>query len=480
MTDQRTATLRQASALALDSPSFPAGPRSGDGPARGRADGTGHEGPAELPETRYARTSDDVRVAYQVHGRGPLDLVATFGPASHLEIVWEDPAATRLLERMGSFARVIRFDRRGTGLSDPTNGPPSVEQYCEDLLAVLRAVGVERPALYGEGEAGRMLAYFAATRPERTAALVLYGTSASGADVITADRRAMILDVLEEHWGEGGLLPLYAPSVADDPGFRRWWARFERGAATHAAARSLLEVSSQTDVSDILGDIHAPTLVLHRTGDSLVDVAHGRAMAERIPGARFVELAGSDHLGFVGEIEPLLGEAEEFLTGGRRRREPERMLATVMFTDIVESTVRAAEVGDRRWRDLLDAHDRIVRAQLERFDGREVKTVGDGFLATFALPSAAVRCAKAIRAAVGELGLDVRAGLHLGECELIGDDVGGLAVHIAARVMGIAGTGEVLVSGTVGEAAAGSGCELDERGVEVLRGVPGEWRILSA
>jgi class 3 adenylate cyclase len=436
--------------------------------------------PTTVPETQYARAGDDVRIAYQVHGEGPLELVAVFGPASHLEIVWEHPAAARLLERMGSFARVIRFDRRGTGLSDPTSAPPSVDEHAQDLLAVLHAVGAERPALYGEGDAGRMCAHFAAAHPERVAALVLFGTSASGASVITPERREAILEVIEEHWGEGGFLPLFGPSVAADPAFRRWWARFERGAATHVAARTLLEVASRTDVNDALSCIEAPTLVLHRSGDTLVDVALGRELAERIPGARFVELPGIDNVGFLGDSDPLLDEVEEFLTGGRQRREPERVLVTVLFTDIVEATGRATEVGDRRWRDLLDAHDQIVRTQLDRFGGREVKTTGDGFLASFELPSAAVRCARAIRAAVGELGLEVRAGLHTGECELMGEDLGGLAVHTGARVAGLAGSGEVLVSSTVCQACAGAEWEFTDRGRHRLKGLPGEWQLFAA
>jgi class 3 adenylate cyclase len=433
-----------------------------------------------LPETRYARAADGTRVAYQVHGEGPLDLVAAFGPASHLEIVWEPAAAARLLDRLGSFARVIRFDRRGTGLSDPTSAPPTVDEYADDMLAVLDEVGAERPALYGEGDAGRMCASFASAHPERTAALVLFGTSASGASVITPERRDLILDIIEEHWGEGGFLPMFGPSVADDQAFQRWWARFERGAATHAAARALLEVGSRTDVSEALADIRVPTLVLHRSGDTLVDVALGREVAEQIPGARFVELPGIDNIGFLGDSDALLDEVEEFLTGDRRPRAPERVLATVLFTDIVQATDRAAQIGDRRWRDLLDEHDTIVRAQLERFGGREVKTIGDGFLASFELASAAVQCACAIRAGVAELGLELRAGLHTGECELIGDDLGGLGVHIGARVAAIAEPGEVLVSSTVCQAAAGSDCEFRARGRHRLKGVPGRWQLYAA
>jgi class 3 adenylate cyclase len=433
-----------------------------------------------LPETRYARAGDDIRIAYQVHGEGPLDLVAAYGPAAHLEVEWENPALARFFERLGSFARVVRFDRRGTGLSDPTSRPPTLEEYVDDMCAVLEAVGVDRPALYGGGDAGRMCLSFAAKHPERARALVTFGTSARGADVLTPERREAFLDLIDEHWGEGGFLPLFGPSAADDPAFKRWWSRFERAAATHAAARALVEVALQSDVSDLLPHIRAPTLVLHRADDALVDVALGRELAEAIPDARFVELPGIDNIDFLGDSDALLEEVEHFLTGTRRDREPDRALATILLTDIVESTNRAAGVGDRRWRDLLHAHHRIVRAQLERFEGREVNTIGDGFLAIFELPSAAVRCARSIRAGLSEIGLDVRAGLHTGECELIDDDVSGLAVHIAARIGALAGPGEVLVSGTVWQTSAGSEWEFADRGVHRLRGVPGEWRVFAA
>ena len=431
-----------------------------------------------LPATRYARAGGDVRIAYQVHGEGPLDLVVAYGPASHLEVEWENPALARFFERLGSFARVIRFDRRGTGLSDPTSRPPTLEQYIEDMCAVLEAVGAERPALYGGGDAGRMCLFFAAKYPERARALVTFGTSPAGTDVLTPERRHAFLDLIDEHWGEGRFLPLYGPSAADDPAFQRWWLRFERAAASHAAARALVEVES--DVRDLLPEVRVPTLVLHRSDDALVDVGLGRELAEAIPGARFVELPGVDNIDFLGDSEALLDEVEHFLTGERQEREPDRMLATILLTDIVESTNRAANLGDRRWRDLLDAHDRIVRTQLERFGGREVKTIGDGFLAIFELPSAAVRCARSIRSALSQIGFDVRAGLHTGECELIEDDVGGLAVHIAARIAALADPGDVLVSSTVCHTAVGTEWEFADRGEHQLRGVPGEWRVFAA
>ena len=431
------------------------------------------------PETRYAR-SGEVQLASQVHGEGDIDLVLVGGPASHLDVIWEDPGARRYLERLGDFARVVRFDRRGTGLSDPISGPPTLEQQADDLAAVMDAVGLPRAALLGDGDGGRLCALFAATRPERVSALCLYGTSASGAEVVTPERQREFGEVIEDHWGEGGLMALYAPSVADDPAFTRWWKRFERASTTPHTARGLLAMLAESDLRPRLTEIRAPTLVLHRSGDTLVPVDAGRRLAEGIPGARFVELEGIDNLSFAGDAAELVGEVEEFLTGGRGRREPERVLATVLFTDIVDSTRRAAELGGQRWRDLLAAHDEVVRRELARYDGREVKTTGDGFLARFELPRTAVRCARSIRTSLVELGLEVRAGIHTGECELIGDDIGGLAVHIAARLCALAPADEILVSGTVADIVVGSALELEDRGIHSLRGVPAEWRVLAA
>ena len=431
------------------------------------------------PDTRYAR-SGDVQIAYQIHGEGAIDLVMVGGPASHLDVLWENPGACRYLERLGAFARVVRFDRRGTGLSDPISGAPTLEQQADDFEAVMDAVGLERAALFGDQDGGRLCTLFAATRPERVTALALYGTSARGAEVVTPERRQQLLTVIEEHWGEGSLLPIWAPSVAEDPAFARWWKRFERASTTPHTARGLLSMLAETDLRPQLSRIEAPTLVLHRSGDALVPVEAGRRLAEGIPGARFVELEGVDNLSFAGDIDALVDEVEEFLTGGKARREPERVLATVLFTDIVDSTRRAAEVGDLRWRDMLAAHDDLVRHELARHGGREVKTMGDGFVARFDLPAAAVRCAKAIRAGLAELDLEVRAGIHTGECELIGDDLGGLAVHITARLLGLAQGEEILVSGTVRDIVVGSSLELTDRGTHSLRGVPGEWQVSAA
>ena len=431
------------------------------------------------PDTLYAR-SDGVQIAYQVYGEGPIDLVLVGGPASHLDVIWENAGACRYHERIGHFARVVRFDRRGTGLSDPISGQPTLDQQADDLGTVMDAVGLERAALLGDGDGGRLCALFAATRPERVTALVLYGTSASGEEVVTPERREELLRIIEEHWGEGGLLPLWAPSLAGDAAFTQWWKRFERASTTPQTARGLLAMLAESDLRPYLSSIRAPTLVLHRSGDTLVPVEAGRRLAEAIPGARLVELPGIDNLSFAGDVDELTDEIEEFLTGGKARREPERVLATVLFTDIVDSTRRAAELGDLRWRDLLAAHDELVRRELDRHGGREVKTVGDGFLAQFELPAAAIRCAKAARAGLSELGLQIRAGIHTGECELIGDDLGGLAVHIGARLTALAQGDEIIVSGTVRDIVVGSAIELADRGVHSLRGVPGEWRVFSA
>ena len=435
--------------------------------------------PSTLHETRYARAGD-VQIAYQVHGEGPLDAVWVGGPGGHLELMWENPGADRLLERTGRFARVVRFDRRGTGLSDPVAGAPTLEQQADDLAAVMDAADVERAALIGEGDGARLCILFAATRPERVSALVVYGAAAHGGAVLTEGRRDQLLEIIDERWGQGELLSLWAPSRADDPAFQRWWCRFERAAASPRTARQLLALASETDVGHLLGDIRVPTLVLHRRDDTLVPVKLGRELSEKIAQATFVELSGTDHLSLAGDVDEYIDEVEEFLTGEREPREPDRILATVLFTDIVGSTRRAAELGDRRWRELLATHDEVVRRELARHGGEEVKTVGDGFLVRFELPVGAIRCAQAIRATLADVGLEVRAGLHTGQCELIGDDVGGLAVHIAARLVALGDAGEILVSGTVKDIVVGSGIELADRGHHSLRGVPGEWRVFSA
>jgi class 3 adenylate cyclase len=428
------------------------------------------------PPVRYAK-SRDVGIAYQVVGEGPIDLALVGGPASNLDLLWEEPLVVRNIERLASVSRFILHDRRGTGLSDPVSAPPTLEQQMDDLMAVLDAVGSERCALYGQSDGGRMCAMFAGTHPERTSALVLFGVSASGAEVITPDVGRTILDAIEEHWGEGNLLPLWGPSLAEDERFRRWWTRYERASMSPAMARQILKMVLETDIRGILPAIRVPTLVVHRREDRLVPVELGRELADAIPEATFVEIEGTDQFSFSQNADELADIVEEFLTGARQEPESDRVLATIMFTDIVGSTEVAARLGDRRWRALVEAHDGAVRGALDRFRGREVKTLGDGFLALFDGPARGIRCARRIVSATQDFGVGVRAGLHTGECEVVNGDVSGMAVNIAARVGALAHGGEVLVSRTVKDLVVGSEIVFTDRGPHPLKGVPGEWQL---
>jgi class 3 adenylate cyclase len=434
------------------------------------------------PENRYAK-SGDVNIAYQVVGEGPLDLVLIPGFVSHLDIDWDGPGNSHFLRRLASFSRLIRFDKRGTGLSDRPGGLPDLETRMDDVRAVMDAVGSERAALLGYSEGGPMSVLFAATYPERTAALVLYGTYAKRHEpdddypwVATREERLAYADEIERGWGEEADLGTMAPNA--DESLVRWWRARARASASPGAAKALILMNSQIDVRDVLPAVQAPTLVLHRAGDRDSRLEEGRYIADRIPGARFVELEGEDHVPFINP-DQIVDEVEEFLTGVRRGPEPDRVLATVLFTDIVGSTERATEVGDRAWRDLLERHHAVVRTALARFQGREVDTAGDGFLATFDGPARAIRCAGAIRSSVRDLGLEVRSGLHTGECELLGDKVAGVAVHTGARVAALARPGEILVSRTVKDLVAGSGIDFEERGEHELKGVPGEWQLYA-
>ncbi len=431
------------------------------------------------PPTRYAR-SGDARLAFQVIGEGPPDVVLVGGPASHLDLQWEDPETARAWRRYAGFARLITVDRRGTGLSDPVDRPPTLDQQMDDLDAVLGAVGVGRVALIAVGDGG-LCATYAATHPERVSALVLVNIAVAGALVIDEERREQMLDLIENHWGEGRFVELYAPERArEDPQFAEWWARFERSSVSPAIARRLVDMTGQVDLSGVLPAIRVPTLVLYRNGNPLTPPAAARAVADAIPNARFVEAAGVDLYFWPGAEDREIDLIEEFLTGRRQQRAPDRVLATLLFTDIVRSTERAAEVGDQAWRALLDRHNGVVRGALARHRGREIKTLGDGFVATFDGPARAVRCAQDVVEQLEALGLSVRCGLHTGECELLDGDIGGIAVHIGARVAALAGAGEVLVSRTVKDLVAGSGIGFDERGSHTLRGVPGEWALYSA
>ncbi|HEY1593126.1 MAG TPA: adenylate/guanylate cyclase domain-containing protein [Solirubrobacteraceae bacterium] len=440
------------------------------------------------PPTRYAQ-SGDTSVAYQVVGDGPIDVVLVLGFATHVELQWELPAFARFFERLGSFSRLILFDKRGTGLSDPVAEVPTLEQRIDDVRAVMDAAGSERAALFGISEGGPMSALFAATHPARVTHLVLHGAMgrtteapdypwASSADSL----REAANEFIAPYWGVDarGTLELFAPSLAEDPLTVELTGRMERSAASPAMVRQIFEMFLDIDVRAILPSIQAPTLVLHRRSDRVVNRRAGRELAARIPGARYVELPGVDHLPWAGDPEPVLGEIEEFLTGTRSRPEPDRVLATVMFTDIVGSTERLAELGDARWRELLSAHHAAVRRELTRFRGREVKTLGDGFLATFSGPARAIQCGRAIADSARALGLEVRVGLHCGEVELIGDDVGGVAVHLAARVGALAASGEVLTTSTVRDLVAGSGLEFADRGERQLKGIDQPWRLFAA
>jgi class 3 adenylate cyclase len=431
------------------------------------------------PEIRYAR-SDDTYIAYQVLGHGPLDMVFVPGFISHLEHYWEAPPIVRFMQRLASFSRLILLDKRGTGLSDRVAGIPTLEQRMDDVRAVMDTVGSERAVVFGISEGGPMSALFAATYPDRTSALIMYGAFPSFSYWIpTPEALDQLLTMIGQGWGTGVTLPLFAPNLTEDEPFKHWWARFERLGASPGAVSALMRMNSEINISPVLQAIHVPTLILHRTEDTNVDVEASRFMAERIPGAKYVELSGRDHAPVVGDPDAILDEIEEFLTGTRLGAEPDRALLTVMFTDIVGSTDRAVDLGDRRWRDLLDSHQMVVRRELARHRGDEVNTTGDGFLATFDGPARAIRCAISIREELRKLGIQIRVGLHTGECELLGDDIGGVAVHIGARVEARAMPGEVLVSSTVKDLVVGSGLQFEDRGTHTLKGIPDEWRLFA-
>lgn len=437
----------------------------------------------DAPKTRYAK-SGDLHIAYQVLGDGPFDLVFVPGFVSHLEFEWEEPQFARFFQRLASFSRLIRFDKQGTGLSDRPPGLATLEQRMDDVRAVMDAVGSEKAALFGVSEGGPMSLLFAATYPERTSALVLYGSYARRAWAsdhpfgYTEQELQRVLEALERDWGGPTGTEIWAPSRLGDEGFGRWRANYLRLAASPGAALAIMRMNMEIDVRHILPSIRLPTLIVHRTGDRNIRVDQARFMADHIPGARLVELSGIDHTFYV-DPDPIVDEVEEFLTGVRHGAEPDRVLATVLFTDIVGSTEKAAELGDRRWRDLLANYHSMVRREISRFRGREIDTAGDGFLATFDGPARAVHCASAVSDGVRPLGVQVRAGLHTGECEVMGEKLGGIAVHIGARIAALAKPGEVLVSSTVKDLVAGSGLRFEDCGLHALKGVPGEWRLFA-
>jgi class 3 adenylate cyclase len=423
-----------------------------------------------------------MHIAYQVVGEGPVDLVWVPTWIWQVEHVWEEPSVAKLFKRLASFSRLIMFDRRGTGLSDPVLDALTLEEQMDDVVAVMDAVGSERAAVFAMLEAGSMASLFAATHPERTSALLLYEaiprmTAAPGYEwPLTREEREDAAEAIRADWGSGARV-LGLTTGAPDERLREWAGRLERLAASPATAAALTRMHNETDVRAVLPSIQAPTLVLHRRGDRNIDIRHSRYIADVVPGARFVELPGHHTLPFGPGQDALIEEIQEFLTGARQPPEPERVLATVMFADIVDSTRTAAELGDRRWRELAESFDQAVSGELGRHRGRSIKSLGDGFLATFDGPARAIRCAVALRDAARERGLELRTGLHTGEVELIGADVGGIGVHIGARVVAFADPGEVLVSGTVKDLVVGSRIGFRDRGDRELKGVPGRWRL---
>jgi pimeloyl-ACP methyl ester carboxylesterase len=436
---------------------------------------------AEVSETRYAK-SGDIHIAYQVIGKGPLDLVYVPGFVSHLEHQWQNPRWAHMLRRLASFSRLIMFDKPGTGLSDRLAAIPTLEQRMDDVRAVMDAVGSERAAFFGVSEGGPMSILFAATYPQRTSALVLYGTYARRMWApdhpwgrTEADMHA-ILERMERDWGKDANLGLWAPSVANNEEICRAVATYYRLAASPGAALTVMRLTTEIDVRNVLPAVRVPTLVMHRSGDRVTRIEQGRYLAEHIRNAKLVELAGDDHIPSIGDGDAVIDEIEEFLTG-IRPTDTDRVLATILFTDIVGSTERAITLGDRRWRELLEQYYAVARRELLRFRGREIDTAGDGLFAAFDGPARAIRCACRVRDEVRPLGIDLRSGLHAGECEVLGEKISGIAVHIGARVAASAAAGEVLVSNTVKDLVAGAGIRFESRGTHVLKGVPGEWPL---
>ena len=437
-----------------------------------------------MSEVRFAR-SGDVDVAYRIVGDGPIDLVYAQGFITHLEVHWELSQFRRYCERLAEFTRLILFDKRGMGMSDRVPGATTLEERMDDIRAIMDAVGSERAAVMGESEGAPLALLFAAAHPERTVALILQGGEVRertdeewpwGESTEEAFEASMA--TLPERWGKTRTTALRFPSVGDPEWLRAWWNRMLVNAATPAAAEAFMRMAFDIDVRHVVPAINVPTLVLHARDDQVCHVENARFLARTIRGARIAERPGGDHLAWF-DPDDTIAEIREFLTGRREAGSPDRVLATVLFTDLVGSTARAAELGDRRWRDLLEQHHAAVRRELARFDGHEVDTAGDGFFATFDGPARAIRCAQAIVGAVRPLGLEVRAGLHTGEVERADGKIAGIAVNIGARVAAQATPGEVLVSGTVADLVAGSGLEFDDRGSSVLKGIPGEWRLFA-
>jgi len=436
------------------------------------------------PQTKYVN-NDGVYIAYQVFGGGPLDLIFVPGFISHLELAWEEPGLVRFLERLASFSRVIMFDKRGTGLSDRGMRVPTLEERMDDVLAVMEAVRSKEAALLGVSEGGPMSILFAATFPERTRALILYGSFARGSWsrdypwMLTKEQSQKWIDLIPKTWGSPESLKNWAPSIAHDEHLRTWWGKMQRMSASPGAAIDLIRLYGEIDVRPILGSIQVPTLVIHRTGDPAVRVGAGRHLAEHIPDAKYVELPGVDHFWWVKEDGLITSEMEEFLVGHRTPEILERTLATVLFTDIVNSTGRALDLGDERWQRLLDQHNRIIRQEINNYRGREIRSTGDGFLITFDGPSRAVSFAVKIMEAMEEIGLDIRVGIHTGEVSQKGHEIEGIGVHIAARVIDQAPANTILASSTVRDLMVGSKIVFEDFGEHALKGVDGRWRLYT-
>lgn len=431
------------------------------------------------PETKYAR-SGDLHIAYQVVGDGPIDLVYCPGAVSHVEAFWDVPWVSEFFGRLSSFSRLILFDKRGSGLSDPIAGAPTLEERMDDIRAVMDAAGSERAAIFGASEGGTMAVLFAATYPERVSHLVLYAAFARlpGADAPSQQRQA-ILEQLRDGWGSGITVFLWAPSLIGNAEASEVFSRLERHSASPGAAVAVFGLVYEMDVRDVLPNVKVPTVVLHRTGDNLIPFECARELAASISDAKLVELPGIDHY-FFDNWEALAGETEEFITGTRHAADVDRVLSTVLFTDIVGSTDHLASTGDKDWRNLIEKHDSIVNKTVDKHRGRTIKSTGDGVLATFDGPGRGVRCALELKDQVKPLGIDIRAGLHTGEIELRKNDIAGIAVVIAQRIEALGQPGQVLVSRTVVDLTAGSGLGFEEAGSHALKGVPGDWQLFEA
>jgi len=442
-----------------------------------------YETSPDAPRVRYAR-SGEIHIAYRVYGAGPRDIVMIPGTLAHLEVFWAIPSYQQLLKRLTGFARVIMFDKRGQGLSDRVVAEQTMEERIDDVRAVMDEAGSRSATIYGWSEGGPMSIMFAATYPERVTALILYGSFASVKDkpwAVTREENEASLADIEKHWGEGILLRINAPSATNDPAMVEWGCRLERASASPGSIVALLRATYEIDVRHILPSVKVPTLVMHRTGDGLVPLASGRYLAEQVPGAIYSEIPGDDH--FVTDAETadfIADKIERFLTGSLHRPEPDRVLATVMFTHIVDAIERAATMGEQRWSELLRRFYELLRAELVTFRGREIRTVSDGLLVTFDGPARAIRCACSVRDKVTRLGLHLRTGLHTGECDLSGDNLHGIAVDIAASVASIAASDQVMMSSTVKDLVAGSNLRFADRGTHTLKDIPGEWRLFEA